>query len=133
MSNKNKNKIMICITQQKSCERLIDRGVDLNNGESELFVVHVVKDDWKYFSEMEESDALEYLFDVTKHKHASLTVLKSSDIEGTLSDFAKKNNVDLIIMGESKEDTEQQNMIKRLKGKIKTNVRFDIVPDDQLE
>ena len=91
---------------------------------------NVVKDDWKYFSQMKESDALEYLFDISKQVQANLTVLKSPDIEQTLSEFAKKNKVNIIVMGESKEKEAQQNMIKRLKGKIQTDICFDIVPDE---
>jgi|LGVF01.1.fsa_nt_gb K+-sensing histidine kinase KdpD len=128
--NKNKNNIMICVTQQKSCERLISWGAQLRTGDDEVFVVHVVKDNWKYFGEMKESDAMEYLFEVSKNNHASITVLKSTDIELTLSEFAKKNYVNIIVMGESKETTVQQNMIKRLKGKIKTDVSFDIVSEN---
>ena len=130
MMNKNKNNIMICVTQQKSCERLIDRGVQLKTNDDDLFEVHVVKDNWKYFGELKESDAMEYLFEVSKKNHASITVLKSTDIEITLSEFAKKNHVNIIVMGESKENTAQQNMIKRLKGKIKTDVSFYIVPEN---
>ncbi|MCD6436136.1 MAG: universal stress protein [Clostridiales bacterium] len=127
MINKSKKNIMICVTQQKSCERLIHRGIQLRKDDDELFVIHVVKDNWKYFGELKESDAMEYLFEVSKNSNASLTVLKSPDIELTLSEFAKKNHVNIIIMGESKENEIQQNMIKRLKKKIKTGVKFDIV------
>ena len=124
---------MICVTQQKSCERLIERGANLRISGDELFVIHVVKEDWRYFSEMKESDALDYLFDVTKSYQANLTVLKSPEIETTLSAFAEKNKVNIIVMGESKEKIAQQNMIKRLKGKIKSQVSFEIVPDDEIE
>ena len=124
---------MICVTQQRSCERLIERGANLRIDKDELFVIHVVKEDWRYFSEMKESDALEYLFDVSKSYHANLTVLKSPEIETTLSDFAEKNKVNIIVMGESKEKLAQQNMIKRLKGKITAQVSFEIVPDDEME
>lgn len=125
--NKTKNNIMICVTQQKSCERLINKGAQLRMGDDELFVVHVVKDNWKYFGELKESDAMEYLFEISKNHHASLAVLKSTDIELALSEFAEKNKVNIIVMGESKESTAQQNMIKRLKGKIKNDVSFDII------
>ena len=127
MINKKKNIIMICVTQQKSCERLIKRGIQQHGINDELYVIHVVKDDWRYFSQMKESDALEYLFDVSKKYHADLIVLKSPDIEKTLSEFAKEKNVNIIVMGESEEKLSQQNMIKRLKHKIQMNVSFDIV------
>jgi len=127
MNEKKQNKIMVCVTQQKSCERLIERGAQSCKIDDELFIVHVVKDDWKYFSEMKESDALEYLFDISKNHGAVLSIINTPDIETALSDFAKRNNINNIIMGESREKQEQQNMIKRLKKKIKNNVKFNIV------
>lgn len=130
MSNK-KNKIMICITQQKSCERLIFRGSILKKPQDELYVVHVVKEGWKYFGKLKESDALEYLFDISKQYDADLTVVKGKDIEEELSKFARKHGIDIVVMGESKEELEQQNMIKRLKGKIASDVTFEIIPMEE--
>lgn len=120
-------KVMVCVTQQKSCERLIEFGSKIvKNGE--LFVIHVVKHGWKYFSEMKESDALEYLFDVSKDYGAELTVIKAKDIPETLKDFANDKNIDIVVMGESLEKSRQQNMIKRLKKMInKNDIKFEIL------
>jgi K+-sensing histidine kinase KdpD len=122
-----KKKVMVCVTQQKSCERLIDFGSNIvKNGE--LYVIHVVKQGWKYFSEMKESDALEYLFDVSKDYGAELTVIKAEDIPETLKDFANDKNIDIVVMGESFEKSRQQNMIKRLKKMINNNdIKFEIL------
>ena len=127
---RNKRRIMVCVTQQKSCERLIKRGYEALSGkQSELYVVHVVKENWKYFGTLKESDALEYLFEVSKEHGAVLNVMKSKDIEITLRDFAEKNKIDMIVMGESLEAVAQQNMIKRLQKKMKKEVSFEIVPN----
>ncbi len=124
-----KKKVMVCVTQQKSCERLIDYGASqISSEHDELHVVHVVKENWKYFGQLKEEDALEYLFDVSKSHHASLSVIKAKDIEKTLSDYAEKYKINCIIMGESFEKDEQQNMINRLQEKTKTKVNFQIVP-----
>lgn len=131
---KQSKKILVCVTQQKSCERLIDFGFNLINSESdELHVIHVVKENWKYFGQLEEKDALEYLFDVSKKKDAMLTVLKAKDIEKTLADFSEANKITDIVMGESLEKSEQQNMINRLQDKTKIKVRFSVVPLDFAE
>ncbi|MBN2897400.1 MAG: universal stress protein [Clostridia bacterium] len=120
---------MVCVTQQKSCERLIERGATLNDSKhGQLFVVHVVKENWKYFGSLKESDALEYLFDVSKEHGGELHVMKSHDIESTLNAFAEKNKIDIVVMGESLEQTVQQNMIKRLQNKATKEIHFDIVP-----
>lgn len=131
---RHKRRIMVCVTQQKSCERLIERGHELcrKGGNDELFVVHVVKENWKYFGQMRESDALEYLFDIVKHYEASLSVMKAADIEATLKKFAEDNAIDLIIMGESLEPTQQQNMIKRLQKCLNKDVAFEILTSDEL-
>lgn len=124
-------KIMVCVTQQKSCEKLIQRGYEIVKGKNdELFVVHVVKTDWRYFSQMEESDALEYLFDVSKKFNADLSIYRSKHIEETLAKFVIDNDISDIIMGESLEKVKQQNMIERLKAKIEFPIKLDIVKKD---
>ncbi|MCH4891101.1 universal stress protein UspA [Acidaminobacter sp. JC074] len=125
------NKIMVCVTQQKLCKRLIHRAHNLKkHEEDELFVIHVVKENWKYFGQLKEADALEYLFDSAKEYGATLNVFKAKDIEGTLADFAEKESVDVIVMGESLETSQQQNMINRLQERTKKQVMFDIVAQD---
>jgi K+-sensing histidine kinase KdpD len=126
---KRKKRVLVCVTQQKSCERLIEYGVSLvNSDKDELHVIHVVKENWKYFGQLEEKDALDYLFDVAKKNSAMLTVMKAKDIESTLSGFAAKHKITDIVMGESLEKTEQQNMIHRLQDQLDIKVRFNVIP-----
>lgn len=126
-----KKRIMVCVTQQKSCERLIKRGADLCRSEhDELYVVHVVKENWKFFSKLQESDALEYLFDISKTYGAYLSVIKAPDIVSTLARFIDEHKIEEVVMGESLEVTTQQNMINRLTENIEDDIRFTIVPVD---
>lgn len=125
--------IMVCVTQQKSCERLIKRGADVRNKfDGQLHVIHVVKEGWKYFGKLKESDALEYLFDISKSYEADLTVIKAPDIEETLMNFAEKNNIQIVVMGESLEKSSQQNMIERFKKKLNRNIILEIVPLEEV-
>lgn len=129
-----KKKVLVCVTQQKSCERLIDFGFKLINSEvDELHVIHVVKENWKYFGQLEEKDALEYLFEVSKQRNAALTVLKAKDIERTLAEFSEKHKITDIVMGESLEKSEQQNMINRLQDQTKIKVNFSVVALDIMD
>lgn len=129
-----KKKVLVCVTQQKSCERLIDFGFKLINSElDELHVIHVVKENWKYFGQLEEKDALEYLFEISKQRNAALTVIKAKDIERTLAEFSENQKITDIVMGESLEKSEQQNMINRLQEKTKINVNFSIVALDIMD
>lgn len=125
--------IMVCVTQQKSCERLINRGAKVRNKvNGKLHVIHVVKEGRKYFGKLKESDALEYLFDISKSYEADLTVIKAPDIEETLIDFADKNNIQIVVMGESLEKSAQQNMIERFKKKLNRNIMLEIVPLEEV-
>lgn len=122
------NKIMVCVTQQKSCNRLIERAHQLKKQEEdELFVVHIVKENWRYFGKLKEADALEFLFESAKEYGATLSVFKAKDIEVTLANFAEKESVDIIVMGESLETSKQQNMINRLQRETVKEVEFEIV------
>lgn len=124
----NRRKVMVCVTQQKSCERLIKRGAELCKPLDELLVVHVVKENWRYFGKLKEADALEYLFDISKAYDATLSVIKDLDIENALTKFAEEQQADIIVMGESLETTKQQNMIHRLRKHLKRDLHIEIVP-----
>ena len=89
--------ILVCITQQKTCERLIRKAVELKGKTNcGLYVIHVAKNEWNFLDNASEGEALEYLFDISKSVGADLYVLKSDDIVNTIADFAKENEIKLI-------------------------------------
>jgi K+-sensing histidine kinase KdpD len=69
----------------------------------------------------------EYLYTVSKEVNAELIVYKSENIEKTLSEKAKENKIDTIVLGQSLEEKKQQNMIKRLKKQIDLPIQWEIV------
>jgi K+-sensing histidine kinase KdpD len=88
------------VTQQKTCERLILNGYRLVEAKKgKLYVIHVVNEKEKFLENIDDGEALEYLFDVSKKVGADLTVLRSKDIMKTIVDFAVDNNITHIIMG----------------------------------
>ncbi len=126
-------RIMVCVTQQKSCERLIQRGSELaHDKHDKVYAIHIVKENWQYFGQLSEPDAMEYLYQKAKTYGAELYVFKASDIENTLSNFAKESRIDTIVMGESLESNAQQSMIRRLQKKTPKEIGFDIVPFEEL-
>lgn len=120
--------IMVCVTQQKTCDRLIRRGAEIrdeNNGE--LFVIHVAKEGWNFLGNTKEGDALEYLFQKAKDYGANLTVVRSQDVLKTIKDLTEKNNIDLLILGESNENKEHNNVVANLGKRLKSDIQFEIV------
>ncbi|KKH61955.1 universal stress protein UspA, partial [Methanosarcina mazei] len=97
----NKN-VMVCVTQQKTCERLIMNGHnEVDSEEDNLFVIHVVSEKDKFLNNSSDGEALEYLFGVSKKVGADLTVIRSKDVIKAIADFAEKNNITHIVMGAS--------------------------------
>ncbi len=120
--------IMVCVTQQKSCKRLIESGAAIAKEEDgNLYVIHVVKEGWKYFGKLKEADAIEYLFEESKKNGGDLTIVKADDIVGTLKKFAREKEIDIIVMGKSREKTADQDMIKRFRGKGLKEIELKIV------
>jgi K+-sensing histidine kinase KdpD len=122
--------ILVCVTQQKTCERLIKKAASLRNEYGgDLFVIHVAKNDWNFLDNKKEGEALEYLFGISKSVGANLSVLKSDEIVKTIADFVRANKISCIIMGESKSDHKENRFFKELK-KMLNNVEIEVIPQD---
>ena len=126
--NSNRN-IMVCVTQQKTCERLIMNGYNLQKWEDDkLFIIHVVNEKDKFLNNSDDGEALEYLFNVSKKAGADLTVLRSKDVTKAMADFANKNEITHILMGVSPDGNgiENHDLALKLK-KMLPFVEFIIV------
>jgi len=97
--NKYKN-VLACVTQQKSCERLIHKAASLKAEDGSLYVIHVSKQKWNFFDNTKDGEAMEYLFSVSKSYGADLTVLNSDRVAETIAQFAQHYQIDLIVIGE---------------------------------
>lgn len=120
--------ILVCVTQQKTCERLIRHAASLKKDlEGELYVIHVAKNEWKFLDNKKEGEALEYLFGISKSVGANLFVLKSDEIVETIANFAKENNIGYIVMGQSPDDHKENNFYTKLKHLL-NEVEIKVVP-----
>ena len=122
--------ILVCVTQQKTCERLIKKALTIKNEHNgNLYVLHVAKDSWNFLDNIKESEALEYLFTISKSAGANLTVLRSDAIVKTIAEFAKDKKIDYIIMGESNDDHTENRFFTALKQEL-VNTEVKIAPYD---
>lgn len=121
--------ILVCVTQQKTCERLINEAYKLvNEYKGKLYVINVVKNDVNFLDSAKESEALEYLFDISKSIGANLTVLKSDDIAGTIAQYADENHISCIILGKSPSEIKGNRFENELKILLKNNIDIKIMP-----
>ncbi|MDR2355811.1 MAG: universal stress protein [Clostridiales Family XIII bacterium] len=120
--------IMVCVTQQRTCDRLIKYGKELLGDEpGELFVIHVADGRFSILGSSKEGEALDYLYENAKEYGASLTVLKSDDVLRTLVEQARKNRADIVVLGESREGA-ASNMVAKLEENLTEGTRLLVIP-----
>jgi len=118
---------MVCVTRQKTCERLIRLGKKLvSHPDDKLLVVHVTKEGTNFLGNPHEGEALEYLFQVSKQAGADMSVLRSDNIVHSLVEYAKENEVSTIILGESPQLHKKDNIIRQLEMQL-PDVNFKVV------
>lgn len=120
--------ILVCVTQQKTCERLINAAHELV-GEygGKLYVINVVKNDLNFLDSPRESEALEYLFGISKSVGANLSVLKSDDIPLAIAQYAEENDIGCIILGKSPSENSGDLFAKKLKSLLKNDTEVKIL------
>lgn len=94
------SRVLVCVTGQKSCERLIHTGADIAKEEkAALSVVHVAKIGSNFLGSVSEGQALEYLFDISKSHDADMMLLRNDDVVSTIAAHARKIEADIIVIG----------------------------------
>ena len=120
--------ILVCVTQQKTCERLIRKAAELKDEyKGNLSVIHVIKESWNILDNSKEGEALEYLFGISKAAGANLSVLKSDEIVSTIAQYARDNRIDLIILGNSANDHMENNFSHELI-KLLPEIEIKVIP-----
>ena len=98
----NNHKTMVCVTNQKTCERLIKIVKSIaTEHQGELIIIHVAKTGKKFLNNPDEGKALDYLFHISKEVGADMSVVKDDNISRTLINFAKENQISIIVICES--------------------------------
>lgn len=94
-------RIMVCITPQKSCERLIAHGARrANETKGEFCAVYVNKSDY-ISKDLQQYKILEELFEKTQAFGGRVAILVGQKIHQALTGFARENEVKEIIVGKS--------------------------------
>ena len=95
-------RVLVCVTQQKNCERLIMAGYEkIENEDDKLFVLNVVNQNDTFLHTSSDGQALEYLFGVSSEVDADLTVLRAENVIGAMGDFAKRQKITHVVLGAS--------------------------------
>lgn len=116
---------MVCVTVQRTCERLIHKGADLA-GEEDLRVVHVVRNGGAVLGGDNEPEALDYLFRISRTFGAEMDMLRSDNVVDTLVDFANKHQISYLVIGAGGNDS-RTDMAAALRARL-PEVRIFVIP-----
>ena len=130
----NMETIMVCVTKQKTCQRLIDYGKGLmKSADDSIHIIHVANTDYNFLGDTEEHRALEYLYEKAREAGAELTVLKSDDVVGTLGQLVEQNDITKVVVGAANEIDVASGFIYRLRLRLAGKADLVVVPIDSEE
>ena len=118
--------VLVCVTGQKNCERLIVAGARIAREEGlPLNVLHVVQSGGSVLGFVNEPEALEYLLKVSVEHGASMYVRRSDDVISSIEYAAKNEHCRVLVAGRAANYSGHDlldELQKRLPG-----VRFEIM------
>jgi len=121
--------VMVCVTQQRTCDRLIRYGHEfLGKNKGELFIIHVAHYEFKFLGNSEEGEALEYLYQKAMEYGANLTVVRSNHVLDTLVELVEKNKITQVVLGQSGENSTEDSLIELFREKIKDKADLIVIP-----
>lgn len=128
------NNVLVCVTQQQTCDRLITYGrklADENGGD--LMIIHIASYEFKYLAGSDDGEALEYLYQKSLEYGANLTVIRSNNVLATLASQVEKNDIGKVVMGVHREGDNGSDMTRELKAMIGGDVELITVPEEETD
>lgn len=96
--------VLVCVTVQKECERLILAGKRLaDNGNIALRVLHVMQPDASPLGNPDAQEALNALYALSRKAGAEMTLLYNADVRAAIVDFAHQVNAVCVVVGSDKQ------------------------------
>ena len=99
------DKILVCVTDQPQCARLIRRGRELADEQiGQLLVLHVRTRQKTLMGNPDISSALNQLYADARGADAEMEIIASTEVEKTITDYARVQQVTAIVIGASPRD-----------------------------
>ena len=117
--------ILVCVTGQQTCHRLIREGDRLARElDAQLCVLHVARPGGGLLGDKTEAEALEYLFEISREHGAEMTVVRSEDVIGAIADHARAVKALMLVLGAPRKGAED--MVSRIRAAI-PELEFHVV------
>ena len=99
------NKILVCVTGQLQCARLIRRGRELADAQrADLLVLHVRTRQKTLMGSPDITAALNQLYAEARGADAEMEIIASPEVEKTISAYARDVRADTLVIGRSPSD-----------------------------
>ena len=96
--------VLVCVTVQKECERLIVAGKRLaDNGKIGLHVLHVVAPDAPPLGNPDAQEALNCLYALSREAGAEMTLLYDADVRAAIVNYAHQVHAVCVVVGSDKQ------------------------------
>ena len=97
--------VLVCVTDQTSCGRLIRYGRQRADETGSLLrVLHVRTREKTMMGNPDIPSALNELYALSREAEADMEIVASQDVEGTIADYAGKCRATLLVLGETPRD-----------------------------
>ena len=118
--------VMVCVTGQKTCERLIETGSRrAKELGADVTVVHVAREGMDLLGgSLKEAEALEYLFRMASEHGAGMMVIRSNEVVPTLVSHARELNAELIVLGSPRKM--RRDITKEIRAEL-PEMKFEII------
>ena len=124
--------VLVCVTQQKTCDRLIRYGRELVEGcGGELMVVHIAQYDLSKLAENDDAASLEYLYQKALEYGTNLMIIRSGNVAATLISLIERNNISKIVMGMTRHADEKDGTTEAFKSMLHEDVQVIVVPEEE--
>ena len=115
-------KTLVCVTDQRRCDRIIQAGKRLAAlTDSELAVINIAMP-----KKPQDPESMEYLFSVSRENGAEMNVVFAEDISKAIIQYIKNNKISYMLTGIPKEG---DSVTTKIWSKF-THVTFFVVEDD---
>ena len=118
--------VLVCVTGQKNCDRLIVAGSSIaqKGNDYPLTVLHVARIGGSLMGFVNEPEALEYLLRASIEHGADMMVRRADDVLNAIEAEARRLDADVIVAGRAA-NYSGWDMLDELKARL-PGVRFEI-------
>jgi len=96
--------VLVCVTVQKECERLILAGKRLaDSARIPLHVLHVAEPDAAPLGNPDTQEALNYLYALARESGAEMSLQYHADVRQAIVDYARQVHAVCVVVGSSRQ------------------------------